>query len=520
MKIKGISCKEFRRFKDLTISGLPATAKLVVLMGPNGSGKSALFDAIYSRLKLGATGSYQPTFGSYYDRIPERSDIMAAIGSVDIQFHGDTPLNSIDRRKAVYARSAYRNVPSFSFNQLQKVGSSLDEVRFTRMIDNDQATSSNYMRMASEALADAFEREDGTKTLHQFREGVLAEIRDAVRGLFPELILNSLGDPLSENATFRFDKGGVRGFAYENLSGGEKAAFDLILDLVIKRREYDDTIFCIDEPEAHMSMRVQRKFLTTLYNLIPDNSQLWVSTHSIGMMREAQDLREARPSEVVFLDFSDRDFDTPQEIQPARMDRSMWERMHSVALDDLAELVLPDVLYLCESPPEKSFDADCYNTIFASEHPRVKFSSVGSKMDVERLALVLQKAPLNLSVIPVRDRDHMTDQEVQNERDKGVRVLSRTCIEKYLLDDEVLASLCFQHNLPDTLNDLREIRDSHSDPKVAAQEIRTRLVRDNLSLQIGDNREAFLRDTLAPLIRSDMAVYRELEQDIFGTEGR
>jgi hypothetical protein len=37
------------------------------------------------------------------------------------------------------------------------------------------------------------------------------------------------------------------------LSGGEKAAFDLLLDLVIKRREFNDTVFFIDEPEAHMS---------------------------------------------------------------------------------------------------------------------------------------------------------------------------------------------------------------------------------------------------------------------------
>ncbi|RIK85492.1 MAG: hypothetical protein DCC69_10080 [Hyphomicrobiales bacterium] len=35
---------QFRRFADLTIRDIPASAKLVVLAGPNGSGKSSLFD--------------------------------------------------------------------------------------------------------------------------------------------------------------------------------------------------------------------------------------------------------------------------------------------------------------------------------------------------------------------------------------------------------------------------------------------------------------------------------------------
>ena len=45
MKIKKIHIEQFKRFTNLTISGIPGTAKLVVLVGPNGCGKSSLFDA-------------------------------------------------------------------------------------------------------------------------------------------------------------------------------------------------------------------------------------------------------------------------------------------------------------------------------------------------------------------------------------------------------------------------------------------------------------------------------------------
>lgn len=46
MRIKEIKLNKFKRFTDLTISGIPATAKLVILVGPNGSGKTSVFEGM------------------------------------------------------------------------------------------------------------------------------------------------------------------------------------------------------------------------------------------------------------------------------------------------------------------------------------------------------------------------------------------------------------------------------------------------------------------------------------------
>ena len=46
MRIRSIHLKDFKRFTDLTIKGIPDAAKLVILVGPSGSGKSSLLDAI------------------------------------------------------------------------------------------------------------------------------------------------------------------------------------------------------------------------------------------------------------------------------------------------------------------------------------------------------------------------------------------------------------------------------------------------------------------------------------------
>lgn len=47
MKIKEIKLNKFKRFTDLTITQIPQTAKLVILVGPNGCGKTSVFEGFY-----------------------------------------------------------------------------------------------------------------------------------------------------------------------------------------------------------------------------------------------------------------------------------------------------------------------------------------------------------------------------------------------------------------------------------------------------------------------------------------
>ena len=103
---------------------------------------------------------------------------------------------------------------------------------------------------------------------------------------------------------------------FYNLSVGEIAMFDLILDIVIKRVIDEKTVICIDEPELHIHTKLQGQLLEALYNLISPKSQLWIATHSIGMFRKAQDLWRNNPDSVAFLDFSNRNFDEQVTFEP------------------------------------------------------------------------------------------------------------------------------------------------------------------------------------------------------------
>jgi predicted ATP-dependent endonuclease of OLD family len=324
MHVKRIFAKDFRRFTDIEIADIPATAKLVILAGPNGNGKSSLFDA-FMRFMDNHTGLSGWT-ADFHGK--NTGDVVAQPNQVGVEFHETTMPQ--DWRKIFYIRSAYRNEPEFSGSTIQQMPPMLQERRFSRTIDNDQAVRSNYQRLYAQGLEDAYENDPETSTLKEFRDKTIGEIKRSLRKVMPELTLEGLGNPFKVQS-FRFSKGAATRYNYMNLSGGEKAAFDLILDYILKRSEFDDTVFCIDEPEAHLNPRVHGKLLDALLDLTQPKSQLWIATHSIGMLRRARDLYFQKPGEVVFLDF-ENDFDRPQLLWPIPPDRAFWRRSLITAL--------------------------------------------------------------------------------------------------------------------------------------------------------------------------------------------
>jgi predicted ATPase len=439
MKIKSISIKRFRKFANLSIVDLPP-AKLIVLAGPNGSGKSSLFDAFSVWYQANQVGmSWDPT---YHSRSAEGWS-----NQVQIEFHSGTP-----GRNAFYFRSPYRNDPEFQITSLSRQPNPTQDIRIRRMIDPDGTVSSNYQRLASSAFEKAFATYDGKMSLEQFRQETIGEISNAVSRLFPDLALNTLGNPL-EDGTFSFAKGAIEKFSYKNLSGGEKAAFDLLLDVLVKRSTYNDSVYVIDEPEAHMNTRLQGTLLDELYKLIPNGSQLWISTHSIGMMRQARRLYESDNGNVVFLDFEGNDFDSPVVLKPVAPTRVFWEKVLRVALDDLADLVAPKQVVICEGNPRTStpgkneeHDARCYNAIFSEEFPDAKFISGGNSHDVStdrlRFAAVLPNVISGVKVIRLVDGDDHSAADKAELKTDGLRALSRRHLESYLFDESTLQALC------------------------------------------------------------------------------
>ena len=285
-----------------------------------------------------------------------------------------------------------------------------------------------------------------------------------------------------------------------------------------------------------MNARLQAELLSVLYELIPEDCQLMLAAHSIGMMRRARDIEDTIPGSVVFLDFGDRDFDKPQIIEPATPNRKFWKNAYDVALGDLSELVAPGRVVMCEGeqitdPPRRnqSLDADCYMRIFEDEFPETEFMSIGNDQqildDQQGFAVALRNLIGAMAIVRLIDRDDRSPEEVEQLAQQGVRVLARRNLESYLFDDEVLQTLAEREGQEDKTQELlaekQEILTGRinrlpDDLKPARGEIYEACQKVLGITQRGNNAGEFMRYTLAPLVRPGMSVYEELKRDIFG----
>lgn len=533
MKIKSIHLNKFKRFTDLTICELPETARLIVLVGPNGCGKTSLFEAFnhwYKLIGYGSTGQQ--------DYI-EKKDDTATIGGhwyqnkVKIEFFDAQNLNSQYIKGKFYFRSAYRNEPDFTVNNLAKQNDPIEQIKLQTLMQNDITVSENYQRLVTQTLAGVYKRENDTKTVEQLREELVGKIKQSLMSIFDDLKLYSIGDPLL-NGSFYFEKGYSKEFHYKNLSAGEKSVFDLILDMIIKSTYYPEAIFCIDEPEAHMHTNLQSKVLKELYKLTPSSSQLWISTHSIGMLKQADEIEKQNPGTVVFLDFNNRDFDLIEIIKPAQINKAIWDRFLNLAFADFSELIAPKRLVFCEGTSQgrryKDFDAQIYEQIFGKKYYDTRFTSIGSCTELENIENQSIKILSNIlkasKIIKFVDRDDKSPQEVQELLNKGIKTLKRRHIECYLLDDELIRKLCILLEKPQLTKECLDaknqaIKDSidrgnpSDDIKSASGNIYSELKKILNLTQCGNNKCAFLRDTMTPLVTEDTNIFKDLENEIF-----
>ncbi len=545
MRLKSIHIRDFKRFADLTISDVPRTAKLVVLTGPNGSGKTSLFEAFNYWMKLAARQdwNYDKDYylrGTIHANVKNngRNFAQETWNKIVPTFHDvidDIRNNQEACKKAFYIRSAYRHEPDFTATGLGKLDDILnDSHRASKLILSESRVSDNYQRMVGLSLERLYDKTQRDRTAGQITDELIGEVKNAMQKVFDGLILDGPGNPL-EGGTFRFTKGDVPGFHYKNLSGGEKAAFDLLLDFVVKRKTFDDTIYCIDEPELHMHSRLQAKLLEVMFDLIPDDCQLWLSTHSIGMARKAAELSASDIGKVAFIDFHNRDFDRPTMLSPVNPSRQFWRQMFDTALYDLAELVVPKYVIFCEGKRlgqggrKPSFDVDVYRTIFSPQYGDAEFVPLGGTNEVQHdskgFGLLLTKMAPGMKWWAVFDRDDRHEEEIRELQAKGTQVLSRRDVESFLWDDEVLEALCAAHESPEKLVELlaekrQALADGAAngrpadDVKAAAGRLYNKC-KSSLSLsQCGNDAEAFARLTLAQLIKPGMKVYRELDDAV------
>lgn len=446
MRVLSLELENFRRFTHLKIADIPADTRLVVLVGPNGSGKTCVFDGfeyVVSSIKENAIGEQI----DYHRKDPSKPifiSITTDKGQIDLNTrfsHRET------LRRGFYIRSSYRFASEIQVSSLSVLpGLDRDEDRPKRMIDIDQRIVRNYQRLIVEPVLRLYSGDFDDKMGKDIREYYVRQLNDALQKVL-DITVSDIGQPLEQgrNQPY-FRKGLIDRFAFKNLSAGEKEVVDILIDLIAKQVYFNDTVYCIDEPELHINMAIQSRLIRELVEIIPQNCQLWIATHSLGFMHETLQRNDA-----VIIDFSEHDFDGEVELKPIVKTRQSLRSVYSVALEELADTVIPTKLVLCEGhSPER--DEKLYRLIFGNDpaFSDVEFLSARNTVNVQAALLAVLPC-INRALTPKRiyaliDRDCRPDgvriEKMEDDTFGGkLIVLDMYSIENYLLHPEVITLL-------------------------------------------------------------------------------
>jgi AAA15 family ATPase/GTPase len=438
MRIKKIELKNFKRFTDLTISDIPETSKLVLVIGSNGSGKSSLFDA-FDWLSKGhfKVMPYSGDEGENYYRKNTLTESAARIELSDgnlIEKKGFLLTKGRELVNKFLGRSSIRIVPRISSNaNPTNVSSDMDSP--TTYIENDTRFINDvflYIQQINNALREPVFSGRQADTLKIFRDFIeplnhsllsvfggdevttiqIAEFQDATPNTTPKLI---------------FKKGQSK-INYDLLSHGEKQVIILLLNFIVRREYYKESILFIDEMDCHLNTVLQSNLLNEIVSRwIPDTAQLWTASHALGFIEYARNSNTAS-----IIDFNLLNFDTKKELLPLSKDKL---DVYEIAFpkSTIASILKGYKLVIVENKNDNYFNSalgpDGYLFLPANNNREV-FLTI--KSDKDKLGL--------------RDRDYLRVDEIEKIKIQlpNLKILSLSTFENYIYHPDNIAELNFQ----------------------------------------------------------------------------
>ncbi|MCS6794745.1 MAG: AAA family ATPase [Raineya sp.] len=421
MKITHLHLVNFKRFTNLRIENIPETSKLVLLIGANGSGKSSVFDA-FAFVDAAIKRDIGPTedFWNYF-----KKKINEPV-SVSIQFADQTTLIVSDDRflapnlpkTTFYGRTSFRQIPRLTRKVLgqSNINIEQDADRPIFFIDRDIRFENDVEKITATILKDFFRLGQSNEQIWQ---KYINPINNALENIFgsangTKLQLIEIIPPLEGKvAQINFRKGDSE-FHYNYLSAGEKEVVNLLINLLSRRSLYQDSVCFFDEIDLHLNTKIQFNLLKEITeNWIPENSQLWVASHSLGFIEYAKQSENAS-----IIDFDDLDFDLPQTLFPEPKDNPEIYEI-AVSKEFLPALFQHMDIYFVENKDKDYYaNVEIPKTLFVAENNR---NSVYHKVRTNQYKGIV-------------DRDFLTDDDIIQIKKHYPRlvVLRYYSIENYL----------------------------------------------------------------------------------------
>ena len=215
----------------------------------------------------------------------------------------------------------------------------------------------------------------------------------------------------------RFQKGNSD-VHYDLLSSGEKEVFNILLNLFVRREHFTNAIYFIDELDVHLHTQLQFALLKEIVeHWIPENSQLWTASHSLGFIDYA-----STSGGAVIIDFDDFDFDRRLVLRPSPKSEYIFDI--AVPRESALRVFPNKSLILCEGR-----NAPLYNAI---DLPDFLFVAARDKN-----AITVQARAMD-EFFGLIDRDFLGTEEIQEirRRHRNLFVLEYYSIENYLYHPE------------------------------------------------------------------------------------
>ena len=522
----------YRRFHDLTIDLGEKPKRIIALVGPNGCGKSAVLDAM-----IYCNKSYKGVFGD--SKISRRNDYHFMKGSehndyesIQITFSDGSSFHDAIRRKGksntVFSfRSPYRYNSALDVKETKAVNDiEQNNIGASTTSDIDQKMEDSYRRLSGK-YREYIEETDCRPS--EAKKHIIGELNSAIMECLT-IEITDIGNVESGKGCLYFKKPDQQTeFSFNVLSAGEKSVVDILLDLYLRKDAYNDSIFLLDEPELHISTAIQRKLIVEIDKMIGENCQIWIATHSVGLLRALQDELKDK-SDIIHFDGGKEWAKEVFELTPMPKTRNNWQKLFATSLDDLTALLAPKRIIYCEgrdkpsgSGAEKGFDAKIYNKIFEGEFSETLFVSAGGNTELDQRSdiaiAILGKALPEIEILVLKDRD-MTSGKPASESDRqeylwlnqiNHRVLKRFEIENYIFDKTVLVKFCeakgktFDEAKYDALN----VDIINGDIKSFWKEIK-----NACGINVNVNQEKF-KEEVASYLTNELPIYAELKSDIF-----
>lgn len=522
----------YKRFFELTIDLGDEPKRIVALVGPNGCGKSSVLDGMLfhnnAHNQIGNKGGKNHEYHSM-NKTPNFN-----YQNVNIEFsEGGYQQVRQERAKAGKENTIFSFRSPYRYNSNLKVSQSqaTSEIRLnsygaSSASDLDDKMEENYRRLYIKF--NKYLHETDCKP-SEAKKKIIGDLNSSISNCL-DIEICSIGDIEASEGTLYFQKKDhPNRFEFNVLSSGEKEVVDILLDLYLRKDEYSETIFLLDEPELHINTAIQKNLLIEINRLVADDCQIWITTHSIGFLRTLQEeLRE--DCQVIHFKNEYDLASKPYTLTPMKGSKASWKDIFSIALDDLANLVCPKSIIYCEGRDtpgkngvERGLDANVFNNVFSETYHDTLFVSSGGNTELDQRSdiaiAILSKVFSDLDIFVLKDRDMASGRDTsENDRQvylqnnpKNHRVLKRWEIENYLYDKEVLINYCnknglafdneaYDHYVTDIMN--QNLKDA------------TGRVKNFCSITSSINAERF-KLTLSDYITEDMTVYSELVSCVF-----